>query len=345
MINNSFDLFYLHGAVIDVRQKCNWEADMKPSEPVSAEKDAVNREPDTSDSNRPPEGRGPTFTEIANVHREPAAVDLKGLREARGLTLRDIFSATRITVTNLEAIEMGHYDLLPAPVYTRTFIRTYAGILDVDSAPILEHYESYLKSRETSRDVQEEDHRELPAKGKKTPGIRILYWLAGAIVLIGLIVAVVLIDVKDVTDLFSARQTGPQKITSPPATAPTPAATTATGPVPPTAPVAPPAVPAGSPPSALTAPIQKSAPPGGIPKQEEPLSLKIEAVELTWIRISADGKQPEQMMLRNGDRIERKARESFSIDIGNAGGLLVSFQDKPLPSLGKRGEVTHLKLP
>jgi hypothetical protein len=75
------------------------------------------------------------------------------------------------------------------------------------------------------------------------------------------------------------------------------------------------------------------------------LNLKIEAVEKTWIRISADRQEPEQKMLEKGDLIERTARESFVIDVGNAGGILVTFQGKPLPSLGKRGEVTHLKLP
>jgi hypothetical protein len=50
--------------------------------------------------------------------------DLTALREAKGLSLQDIFTSTRISVTNLKAIENGQYQLLPAPAYTRTFIRT-----------------------------------------------------------------------------------------------------------------------------------------------------------------------------------------------------------------------------
>ncbi|MFA5181709.1 MAG: RodZ domain-containing protein [Syntrophales bacterium] len=285
----------------------------------------------------------PLSTEIAAVNKEPGVIDLKGLREAKGLTLRDIFSVTRITVTNLEAIEAGHYHLLPAPVYARTFIKTYAGILGTDSKPILQQYENYLKSSDKIQDVPEEDHKELPGrKGGKTHNIRFLLWIVAAIVLLGLIVSIVLIDVKDIMDLFSVRQISPQKIVSSPP--PAPALTTASTPAP-TTPNAPPAAPAVSPPSAVTQPGQTTVNQGGVQKQGQALNLKIEAVELTWIRISADGKQPEQLMLKKGDRIERTARESFIIDIGNAGGLLVSFQDKPLPSLGKRGEVTHLKLP
>jgi len=272
--------------------------------------------------------------EIATVNKEPEVMDLKGLREARGLTLKDIFSLTRITIANLEAIEAGHYHLLPEPVYARTFIKTYAGILETDSKPILQQYENYLKSLDEIKEGPEKDHKELPRKEKKTHNIKFLLWLIVAIVLFGLIVLIVLIDVNDVMDLFSARHTSPQKIVSAPVPAPTPALN-----VPVTAP-------AGSPPSAMTpsgqSPVNQGA---GVQKQEQVFNLKIEAEEKTWIRISADQKQPEQMMLSKGDRIERTAREFFIIDVGNAGGVLVSFQDKPLPSLGKRGEVTHLKLP
>ena len=282
-------------------------------------------------------------TEIATVNKEPDVIDLKRLRESRGLTLKDIFSVTRITVTNLEAIEAGHYQLLPAPVYARTFIKTYAVILETDSKPLLQQYENYLKSRDKTNEVPKEDHKELPRDGEKAPNVRFLPWVIAAIVLCGLIVSIVLVDINDVINLFSTRHISSRKIASSPAPAPTPATALAPTPernVPVTTPVG------STPPIATQSGRQTSAIQGaGIQKQEAVFNLKIEAVEKTWIRISADQKQPEQIMLSKGDRIERKAHESFIIDIGNAGGVLVSFQDKPLPALGKRGEVTHLKLP
>ncbi len=268
------------------------------------------------------------------VNKEPGVIDLKLLREGRGLTLKDIFSVTRITVTNLEAIEAEHYHLLPEPVYARTFIKTYAGILETDSKPLLQQYENYLKSLDKIHDVPEEEHKELPRKEKNTHRIRFLLWVVAAIVLFGLIVLIVLVDINDVMDLFSVRQTSSQKMPSLPIPATAPA---------PNIPVT---APAGSPPSIVTPSGQTSANQGaGVQKQGQVLNLKIEAVEKTWIRISADQKQAEQMILSKGDRIERTARESFIIDVGNAGGVLMFFQDKTLPSLGKRGEVAHLKLP
>ena len=307
---------------------------MKSSESISAETAAVNKAPEVTDLKLLRGGGGPTFTEITNVNKEPGVIDLRLIREGRGLTLKDVFSVTRITVTNLEAIEAEHYHLLPEPVYARTFIRTYAGILETDSKPLLQQYENYLKSLDKINDAPEEDYKELPRKGKKIRNIRFLLWVVAAIVLFGLIILIVLVDVNDVMDLFSTRQKSSQKMASIqiPATAP--------------APNIPVAAPAGSPPSIVTSSGQTPANQGaGDQKQGQVLNLKIEAVEKTWIRISADQKQAEQMILSKGDRIERTARESFIIDVGNAGGVLISFQDKPLTSLGKRGEVAHLKLP
>ena len=306
---------------------------MKSFESVSAKTAHVNKDKEVTDLKHLREGGGPTFTEIANVSKEQGVIDLKRLREGRGLVLKDIFSVTRITVTNLEAIEAGHYHLLPEPVYARTFIKTYAGILETDSKPILQEYENYLRSLDKIHDVPEEDQKELPVKGKKIRNIRILLWVVAASVLFGLIVLIVLVDVNDIMELFSARQTSSHKMVS------LPIHTTAPAPnIPVTAPT-------GSPTSTVTQSGQTPANQGVGQKQEQALNLKIEAVEKTWIRISADQKQAEQMILSKGDRIERTARESFIIDVGNAGGVLISFQDKPLPSLGKRGEVVHLKLP
>jgi cytoskeletal protein RodZ len=306
---------------------------MKPPESQQTEIAGVNEGPAVADRKALRRGRGPTFTEIASVSKEPEIVDLKGLREARGLTLKDIFSVTRITVTNLEAIEAGHYHLLPAPVYTRTFIKTYAGILGTDSKPILQQYEEYLISCDKIQEVPEEDHKALPRKEKRKNKIRIILSLVAAAVLCGLISLIVLVDVRDVTDLFSIQQANSPKPVSSPAPAPAPG-------IPPVTPAT------EATRAALTQPGQVPAIQiAGSQKQEPALNLKIEATEKTWVRISADGKEHEQKTMEKGDQIERTARESFVVDIGNAGGILVTFQGKPLPSLGKRGEVIHLKLP
>ncbi len=71
-------------------------------------------------------------------------LDLKALREARGLTVNDIYQATRISVTNLESIENGEFQYLPPPIYTKAYINAYAKLLEVDAKQIIIRYDKYL---------------------------------------------------------------------------------------------------------------------------------------------------------------------------------------------------------
>lgn len=59
-------------------------------------------------------------------------------RKARGLTLRDIERDTRISIKYLQALEEGHLEVLPAPVYARAFTRTYAQYLGLDASKLVQ---------------------------------------------------------------------------------------------------------------------------------------------------------------------------------------------------------------
>ena len=59
---------------------------------------------------------------------------LEDARTARGLTLEEVERDTRISRRYLDALERGDYGLLPAPVYARGFMRSYAGYLGLDPA-------------------------------------------------------------------------------------------------------------------------------------------------------------------------------------------------------------------
>ncbi len=71
------------------------------------------------------------------------------LREARqrlGLTLSEVESATRIRRRYLEALEVEDFDALPAPVYVKGFLRTYARYLGLDPLPLLALYPDDAKA-------------------------------------------------------------------------------------------------------------------------------------------------------------------------------------------------------
>ena len=271
-------------------------------------------------------------------------LDLKSLREAKGVSLKDIFAATRITTAHLEAIEMGRYESLPEPVYTRTFIKTYARFLGIDSAPLLQRYESYLQNiphPSPAGPDKEGTPEEMKAKKMRR---KLIYSIILVILLIGLISIIVLFESIDGSHRSLPPQPSPPQgdtgraVDGPPLPTPPPGRqTSATNAVPTT----------GQPVTALPGKsLSGQAVPGtSLPTPPPTLNVKIEATERTWVRIVADRGQSEELTLAAGDKLERAARESFSIVIGNAGGAKVWFQGHPLPELGKRGEVKHLKFP
>jgi transcriptional regulator with XRE-family HTH domain len=62
---------------------------------------------------------------------------LRRRRADRGLTLSDIERDTRINRSYLEALEAERWDTLPAPVYTRGFLRSYGRHLGLDAEELV----------------------------------------------------------------------------------------------------------------------------------------------------------------------------------------------------------------
>jgi len=63
-------------------------------------------------------------------------------RQAKGVTLEQAASATRVRLHVLTALEEDRAAELPAPVYARGYLRTYASYLEIDSERLLEAYEA-----------------------------------------------------------------------------------------------------------------------------------------------------------------------------------------------------------
>lgn len=66
---------------------------------------------------------------------------LTAARTARGKTPQEAANATRIRVKHILALEGDRVDELPAPVYVRGYLRTYAAYLDLDPTELLARYE------------------------------------------------------------------------------------------------------------------------------------------------------------------------------------------------------------
>ncbi|MDQ5984398.1 MAG: hypothetical protein CSYNP_00093 [Syntrophus sp. SKADARSKE-3] len=284
-----------------------------------------------------------------NNSKEAGGSDLKSIRNAKGIPLRDIFTATRITTVNLAAIEDGHFHLLPEPVYTKTFIKTYAAYLDIDSRPILESYEQYLRSLNIAPPTTEADQK-TSVQEKKTGVKRRLIFLTISIVVVSIAIFYLMFpEDSNILNLSKPQPPPPvstavieQQLPLPPQSAQVHPQT------------APDAAKEGAIPAtgqAVNAPIQGQpvqstvGSTGQTAAEQKRYRLTITATDTTWLRIREDHKRSQEMTIKQGDVIERSAEEAFIIDIGNAGGVEVSFQGKSLGNLGKKSQVVHLKLP
>lgn len=90
----------------------------------------------------------PAVKSIDDILQSAESIDgtaIKQLREARGLTQKDVADALKISVTQTNAIEEMDKTRLPAEVYVRGFVRGYARYLRVSPDRVVSEYMDSFK--------------------------------------------------------------------------------------------------------------------------------------------------------------------------------------------------------
>jgi hypothetical protein len=99
--------------------------------------------------------------------------------------------------------------------------------------------------------------------------------------------------------------------------------------------------PAAQPPSPAPAPEPVPAPAPGT----QALKLDIQVLEKTWLKVNSDGNTENGgEILEPGMTRKFTADNSLYISIGNAAGLTMKINDKPLRPLGKSGQVRSVTI-
>ena len=288
--------------------------------------------------------------------------ELKTKREALGLSLADLFQRTRISVSYLQAIENNDFHLLPVSVYTKNFIKTYASTLGIDSEPILINYENYLNSRKGIQTLSSKDVSERKNIIARIANPKTYLGIASVLIIVGIVTWLISKQYQSSSDIINSTRRIAVAI-------PENKEQTVNSPVNTTVPISQQIK--ATPELALNE-INKQSQVKAQPissktennaekptKEQVSLSVKnvqpavnseeaslliISAIEETWIRIKTDQNPSFQVLLKPGEKFERKA-VSFYMDIGNAGGIKIQFKGKNIENLGKSGQVTHLRLP
>ncbi|MEW6542309.1 MAG: RodZ domain-containing protein [Nitrospirota bacterium] len=269
----------------------------------------------------------------------------KQVRETKGLTLDEVASKTRINPDFLRALEEGNFSKLPDQVFAKGFVRSYARSLGLDEEDAMRRFvESagtfYEKQSELEqlRVRQEEDERRKKANRK----------VVIAAVAVALLALVLLLG-REQAAVSPGRQSGEPEQTGKKLAVPSRPAPAQPAPAPSeTAPAVAPQT-QGSQPSEPAASLPMTSAPNepllGLPLEgdasRDGLTLDIEALELSWVVVQVDGASPHEALLRPGERARWKAADRFTLTLGNAGGVRVELNGKPVGPFGPSGKVAR----
>jgi transcriptional regulator with XRE-family HTH domain len=245
--------------------------------------------------------------------------ELRREREIRGISLKEISDATKISKRFLEAIEKNDHRTLPAPVFTRGFVREYARYLGLASEEIVNRYnfaaagdDRIEQSTHLDRLVQPQAvplarDRERERKSIPPPYARIDRNVYILVVIVAALVAASYWAFKHKRETHAEEA----RVDTAAAIAPKPVAPS-------------------------PAPVPAPEP----PPVDDTLRLTIDVTHDTWLTLEADGKTAIDERLRTGDHRAVEAKESFRfVAVGNAGGLTLKLNDLDLPSLGRLRQV------
>ena len=126
-----------------------------PAEPKPLQQAAL---PETPRLEMPLRKEAAKVSEVPIIPVQPRQIDeskfngsdLRRIREELKIDLHAIADHTKISISTLRFIEDNNYDLLPAPIYIRGFIKQFAVILNIDpekaSRAFMKHYSAYIES-------------------------------------------------------------------------------------------------------------------------------------------------------------------------------------------------------
>lgn len=299
-------------------------------------------------------------------------------REAQNLTLEQVAASTRIQESYLRALEEERFTVLPQKVFTKGFVRTYARTLGVDEEEALRRFSAtagsyYQKEEDAQQQVIQREEEDRKGKANRNAVI-----ILTVIILIGLAFIwpreqstppsiTPSPSQKEKTPLpveptklpeeaesqvssdAAVDQNGflkPQDLTSTSQQEKkSPQVSTASKPIPSPAVV----------PKSESKPVEVAQEVPGTPakprktmrspfepgrgEQDGPLMLELEALEITWVVVRSDDREPHEALLQPGERALWRAHNRFLLTLGNAGGVKVTLNGEPRGPFGKPGTV------
>ena len=231
---------------------------------------------------------------------------LQAAREGKQWSFSDTEEITKISVRYIQALEEENYDVLPGATYTKGYLRTYAKQLGLDPDEIVGLYKATAMP-------EPEPILEVPRSVAKVSPLWVRPLLLASMAVLAIVLVIAIIYSQSGNKL--AQPYTPAALPSAPQAEPvTPA---------PSAPVVPD-------PAAVVAPTQQG------------LTAQLTFTKDCWMEFAIDGQPSSQAVFKAGTTKELKGASKIElVKIGNASGLAVTLNGKPLPSFQDGNKVIN----
>ncbi|MBI1820428.1 MAG: helix-turn-helix domain-containing protein [Nitrospirae bacterium] len=260
---------------------------------------------------------------------------LRKIREQLGFSLQDVASKTKISLPYLENLENEDFSSLPNDVFVKGFLRSYAKVLGLKELDVLERFQNWKNLHEIPSSPQNEKESAKTDRDVwprvQVERIKSLYENKKGLrrkIFVNLFMGIVIVTGGLI--LFYKQKSSEVSLSD------------FNNPVAETSPVLEPLsiAPATSAPS--------TAPSGGLtegpdkvsPKNKN-LHLLVQAIDRSWVSIVIDNGVTKEFSLRPDDKVSLEAEKLFVLNIGNAGGVKITLNGKPVGPFGKKGEIAR----
>jgi|HigsolmetaAR202D_1030399.scaffolds.fasta_scaffold00956_5 cytoskeleton protein RodZ len=247
---------------------------------------------------------------------EPLGQRLRQMREAAGLSLREMERRTKIPVTALEALERNDLERLPGGIFGRSFVRAYALEVGLDPDATVADFQEQLEEAEREKAarvaarthvVTHDDRRFLERQRRALMALRIVAVL--------LVIAVAAVVTWRVGLWLETRDTPPVVEEAP--------------------------VPA---PVAIVPPTPADPLPASSPTAGTEMVLEFDIIDDTWLEVTVDGGAPITRLYRGGEQYRVRVSREVLLDVSNAGALQLRIDGQPAQPLGSVGQRVRTRI-
>ncbi|MFP4336777.1 MAG: helix-turn-helix domain-containing protein [Halothece sp.] len=232
---------------------------------------------------------------------------IRQVREEKSVTIDEVATKTRIQARLLVAIEEGNLDSLPEPVYIKGLIKQFAETLGLNGAEYARAFPTGSQTytlKPSWRQVSSVQFGQL-----RPLHLYVFYFL------------LVIASVSGISFLVTQRASDSEQgnveeqVVQEAEANETQLATT-------------------DPPNEETQESSQSP--------ESPVTVNISLEADSWLRVTGDGEQLYEGQLSAGESRNWTAEEEITIRTGNAGGVIVEYNEESPVALGEAGEVTEV---